>query len=83
MPGADPDEWDIRLGLWLATRREDPNPHPTTNVTAEPLDRSSSTYTIAESDIEAALVELKQLRKERERPAVVPLLVLRQAWRNG
>jgi hypothetical protein len=79
MPGADPDEWDVRLGLWLTTRRENPNPHPTTNVAAKPLDRSSSAYTIAESDIEAALAELKQLRKERQ--AWYPRL--RHAFRSG
>lgn len=63
MPGADPAEYAIRLGLWLTARQQNPYRDNTTFVACAPLDRSTSAYMIAESDIEAALDENEQLRK--------------------
>lgn len=67
MPGADPDDYVTRLELWLAGRQA--NVHAevsTTNVRAEPYDRTSSSYTLAESDLRALLAERRHLEQERD-----------------
>lgn len=64
MAGADPADYAIRLNAWLTGRRA--NVHPeisTTQVRAVPLDRASAAYTIAESDVAAALDRLAQLEQ--------------------
>lgn len=65
MPGADPTEYAIRLGLWLAARQQNPHPDNTTLVARDPLDRSTSAYMIAESDVAAVLDENARMREER------------------
>ena len=68
MPGIDPAEYAIRLGLWLAAREERRDSgEGTTLVRREPLDRSSSAYTIAESDVAAALARAADLEAENKR----------------
>jgi hypothetical protein len=65
MPGAGPTEYAIRLGLWLAARRRHPHPDNTTLVARDPLDRTTSAYMIAESDVAAVLDENARMREER------------------
>lgn len=65
MAGADPSDYVTRLELWLAGRQA--NAHAeisTTNVRAEPYDRTSSSYTLAESDLRALLDEREQLEQQ-------------------
>lgn len=68
MPGADPADYAIRLGLWLAGREKHrARGEETTRVLREPFDRTSSAYTIAESDIAAALTRNVELESENKR----------------
>lgn len=68
MPGADPADYAIRLGLWLAAREKyRESGEETTLVRREPLDRFSSAYTIAESDVAAALDRIVELESENAR----------------
>lgn len=68
MPGADPADYIIRLGLWLAAReKRRAKGEETTLVRREPLDRTSSAYMIAESDVAAALARAAELETENAR----------------
>ena len=68
MPGADPAEYAIRLGLWLAEREAySEHPDTTTRVVVNAEDRSSSRYTIAETDVAAALARIGELESENKR----------------
>ena len=63
----------IRLNAWLTGRRANVNPEiSTTLVRAEPRDRSTAAYTIAEADLRTVLTELERLgRVEQERAFVL------------
>lgn len=68
MPGADPAEYAIRLGLWLAEREAySEHPDTTTRVVVNAEDRCSSRYTIAETDVAAALARIAELETENGR----------------
>lgn len=68
MPGTDPADYAIRLGLWLAAREKHRGSGGgTTLIRREPLDRSSSAYTIAETDVAAALARAGELEAENRR----------------